>query len=642
MFRVFLCALAIICLMANCGSGDEPAGVVRPDPNGDPLPPGALLRLGSTRWRATGRVYMIAYLPGGKSLLTVDQNHMAQVWDAATDTELRRIDMAGGAGPLPHASFGLLTNGSPLSRDGRVLACLGRDGKPHTWDVTTGKEIRRFDIALESGLTWASLAVSPDGNNLAAMFRWDRGIHVFDENGKLQHVLRDPNVHRGMYPRIGFSRDGKTLFQISEAGVGCWDVIAGKLVRQFDIFAGSGSFSHVMRTTVSPDSTVIAVPQRREIVLFDLSTGKELRRWKDDTIMSGPSLGFSPDGKKVVTIGGISDSLTVWDAATGKQMRRFNQPSMPNQYPFGYENATSSVAIAPDGKTVAAPDGAAILLYDLDTGKKRNPSAAHSVSLYNAFFTPDGKSVVTLAADGASSRWDAPTGQHLENLALSGQVGQKMTLPSPDGKSIAVSSWIGTDVGIYDSTTRMGHIFLSTEEPGKPPIGVRFAGGAFSPNGKTFAVISTRGTIARLFDSADGKMKFEMRLPESDSRNANLPPGGDYRAWSPPIFSGDGPTFATVDNSRLALFDARRGDVGRVIELGEGKIVRSAALSRDGRIVAVDFANGEIGLCACLSGAAEPARRIGWRKPDLLVVVGRVDGGLEGPAMVARRQLYVG
>lgn len=45
---------------------------------------------------------------------------------------------------------------------------------------------------------------------------------------------------------------------------------------------------------------------------------------------------------------------------------------------------------------------------------------------------------------------------------------------------------------------------------------------------------------------------------------------------------------------------------------------------------------------ACLSGAAEPARRIGWRKPDLLVVVGRVDGGLEGPAMVARRQLYVG
>lgn len=45
---------------------------------------------------------------------------------------------------------------------------------------------------------------------------------------------------------------------------------------------------------------------------------------------------------------------------------------------------------------------------------------------------------------------------------------------------------------------------------------------------------------------------------------------------------------------------------------------------------------GIVGV-ACRSGTAEPARRTGWRKPDLLVVVGRVDGGLGGPGMVTIR-----
>jgi hypothetical protein len=40
------------------------------------------------------------------------------------------------------------------------------------------------------------------------------------------------------------------------------------------------------------------------------------------------------------------------------------------------------------------------------------------------------------------------------------------------------------------------------------------------------------------------------------------------------------------------------------------------------------------------SGAAEPARRTGCRKPDLLVV-GRVEGGLDGPGIVKIEQLTI-
>src|SRR5258708_5683421 len=93
MFRILSCTLVIACLAINRGSSDEP-GVPRTDVHGDSLPPGALQRLGSSRWRAGGSLALCAFLPDGKSLLTVDNSFQAVVWDVATGKELRRIDIS--------------------------------------------------------------------------------------------------------------------------------------------------------------------------------------------------------------------------------------------------------------------------------------------------------------------------------------------------------------------------------------------------------------------------------------------------------------------------------------------------------------------------------------------------------------------
>ncbi|MGP0065186.1 MAG: RNA polymerase sigma factor [Isosphaeraceae bacterium] len=74
---------------------DTPAPAVKPprtDRYGDPLPPGAVMRLGSVRFRHDRIVNHIAYTPDGRLLVTDDRGRFFQTWDAETGLKIRRID----------------------------------------------------------------------------------------------------------------------------------------------------------------------------------------------------------------------------------------------------------------------------------------------------------------------------------------------------------------------------------------------------------------------------------------------------------------------------------------------------------------------------------------------------------------------
>jgi hypothetical protein len=65
---------------------DKPA---RTDRFGDPMPHGALARLGTVRWRHATGLFRMAFTRAGKELVTAGWGNPARLWDVATGRMLR-------------------------------------------------------------------------------------------------------------------------------------------------------------------------------------------------------------------------------------------------------------------------------------------------------------------------------------------------------------------------------------------------------------------------------------------------------------------------------------------------------------------------------------------------------------------------
>src|SRR5262249_39462301 len=128
--------------------GEKPG---RTDQSGDPLPPGAIARLGTVRFRHLDTVTSVAYAPDGKTLATVvrpggGRSPSIHLWDLATGQELRSATQGSSVSGIDFT----------FSPDGKILAwvdVLSEGNKAREaecclrlQEVGTGKQLvqRRF------------------------------------------------------------------------------------------------------------------------------------------------------------------------------------------------------------------------------------------------------------------------------------------------------------------------------------------------------------------------------------------------------------------------------------------------------------------------------------------------------------------
>src|SRR5205823_5552213 len=127
------------------------------------------------------------------------------------------------------------------------------------------------------------------------------------------------------------------------------------------------------------------------------------------------SVGFTPDGKGVVSVGGDGAVIT-WDAA-GKEVKRLQLRSdegvpFANTYVYG-------AALSPDGKHVLATTSYGTALFELNKGREVCLFApGFGGTMLVSAFSPDGSRVVTPGMDLKTRKavvrlFDVGTGQEL-------------------------------------------------------------------------------------------------------------------------------------------------------------------------------------------------------------------------------------
>src|SRR5262245_8749848 len=102
------------------------------DAYGDPLPRGAVARLGTVRWRHPGCL-AFSFTRSGEMLVSIDSGRV-QFWDVKTGKVVRSFA----------AENTFFLHRLPMTPDGGVVVA-GRNGKVVVHESKTGKELWRVD-----------------------------------------------------------------------------------------------------------------------------------------------------------------------------------------------------------------------------------------------------------------------------------------------------------------------------------------------------------------------------------------------------------------------------------------------------------------------------------------------------------------
>ncbi|MBS1910814.1 MAG: choice-of-anchor D domain-containing protein [Bacteroidetes bacterium] len=329
---------------------------------------------------------------------------------------------------------------------------------------------------------------SGDGSR-AITASWDGTARVWDaRSGTLLQTLRVSTGANGGRPKRVYyaemSPDSRRILTAADGNdIGIWDAASGRLARRLsgklfqkpDVEGARMDGDVTPDPVFSPDGRHVIARADRDPVVFDVSSGTAVKLLGHTDWVNAAT--FSPDGRWVLT-GSRDSTARIWDAATGRELRRFNE----------HHEGVTSVAFSNDGRVATAGYDNVVRVWSAASGEQLAAfpvKERHGGTDLRAIFSPDASSLLVWAGvDIAPRLYDLATGKEImrleehENDARS-SVGY--ALFSPDGSQIAVRE-ASVDVWDIDSH-RKTHSF---------PWDMQMSYLAFSPDGSRIAASDSK------------------------------------------------------------------------------------------------------------------------------------------------------
>jgi WD40 repeat protein len=596
-FTLVAMGVTLSCLAADPPVKPEPAKPAL-DLYGDPLPQGAIARLGSVRFRHPWFVDEVTFSEDGKLLAASGPGGLI-IWDRATGRKLHHIPGDREHGP----------RAPRFSPDGKRL--YYEDKTLCAWDLDKGAAVKDFQIPPAET---RSIGYSPNGREVILLHKEEEIVRWDLEKGK--ELARYPKPKDDNFAHFALVGERLLVPEFDGKSVSVRDAAEKKQL--WSVEATKYDNGRALSMCFSADGKLFAVETPQNVIsLYDSVSGKLIRRFKSDVTGVYWSVHISPD-MKTVAASNWDGTLRLWDLETGKERVKIST----------IEGWTTYVYFAPDSKTFATggPNTAhGVLLWETSTGKRIEPFPGHSSRVNSVSFSPDGSTVATSSyyEDAVVRLWEPQSGKLLRSLVSDTSHGVEAVAISPNGATLAAGSCRYGDgkLRLWDYRTgRELHAVVGHESEchcvAFSPDGKRLVSGDdyinpknnhFEGNlyiwdveaGKLLRVIrGTSGAIQRVLFTRDGRQVVAaadaINIYDAETgERVGEPFQTGNRIWNL-VLSADGRLLATADEQGpVRLWElATRREITLPLPNSKSRYV---ALTTDGRTLAAEV-DGDVHL----------------------------------------------
>ena len=277
----------------------------------------------------TSAATCIAVSRSGRILVSGSTDDTVRVWDLMKGESIGTI----------RAEVGDVA-GVVLASDDEFVIVIGRQGSVETWNAQAGiksastklgSPVRRMAMAVDgSMLLWARPGAT-DNLRLKILGR--------PESGPSLTCPTEPTaIAMSNSGRLAAAADAKNM-------VHAWNLASQQPLGPF-----TGLTERITHVAVSPNERLLAASTTNEVIVWDVSTGRQLKRLREQNETYARIM-FSRDCRQLVT-SGRTNQLSVWDVESGTRAQRVSGGGDPNA-------GVLAIAFLPDdrGVVTAGNDG---------------------------------------------------------------------------------------------------------------------------------------------------------------------------------------------------------------------------------------------------------------------------------------------